>query len=68
MSFRVRLPPHLQIRLRGGRIASEGRVEVRSGGGEWGAICGDGWSLLEAIVVCKQLSLGETRAVICPYQ
>lgn len=26
--------------------------------GHWGAICGDGWSLLEANVVCKSLDLG----------
>lgn len=26
--------------------------------GHWGGICGDGWSLLEANVVCKSLNLG----------
>lgn len=26
--------------------------------GHWGGICGDGWSLLEANIVCKSLNLG----------
>ena len=25
---------------------------------DWGVICGDGWSLLEANVICKELNLG----------
>ncbi|XP_063232254.1 lysyl oxidase homolog 3 [Bacillus rossius redtenbacheri] len=49
----------LHIRLAGGRIPEEGRVEVKFGkSGAWGVICGDGWSLLEAMVVCHQLGLG----------
>lgn len=29
--------------------------------GHWGGICGDGWSLLEANVVCKSLDLGYAK-------
>ena len=37
----------------------EGRVEVRVPSSEhWQLVCGDGWSLLEAMVVCRQLGLG----------
>lgn len=54
----VRMPSYLDIRLVDGRIATEGRVEVRSKSGKWTTVCGDGWSLLEAMVVCKSLGLG----------
>ncbi|XP_055345426.1 lysyl oxidase homolog 4-like [Paramacrobiotus metropolitanus] len=48
-----------QLRLAGGRNNREGRVEVRwDGAGEWGVICGNGWSLKETDVVCRQLGLG----------
>ncbi|XP_012287530.1 lysyl oxidase homolog 3A [Orussus abietinus] len=46
------------IRLAGGRASTEGRVEMKLGKGDWGVVCGDGWSLLEAAVVCRQLGLG----------
>ncbi|XP_068144601.1 lysyl oxidase homolog 2B [Drosophila tropicalis] len=51
----------LYVRLRGGRSRDEGRVEVRLNGNRWGSICADGWSLLEANVVCRQLGLGYAR-------
>ena len=46
----------MQIRLAGGRSDQEGRVEIKLNKG-WGLICGDGWSLFEAAVVCRQLGL-----------
>ncbi|XP_055592888.1 lysyl oxidase homolog 2B-like [Uranotaenia lowii] len=56
---KVRLHQELDVRLAGGRVPSEGRVEVRLGqDGPWGTICGDGWSLLQGNVVCRQLELG----------
>ncbi|KAL1137594.1 hypothetical protein AAG570_009292, partial [Ranatra chinensis] len=54
-----------KLRLVGGRLPTEGRVEVRtenSGKSHWGNICGDGWSLLEAGVVCKHLEFGYALA------
>ncbi|XP_048118919.1 lysyl oxidase homolog 3A isoform X2 [Alosa alosa] len=49
------------IRLSGGRTRVEGRVEVLAATGNatkaWGLICGDGWTVREAMVVCRQLGL-----------
>lgn len=42
------------MRLVGGDYYSEGRVEVYHSS-SWGTICGDSWSLLNAVVICKQL-------------
>ncbi|XP_054845765.1 lysyl oxidase homolog 3 isoform X5 [Eublepharis macularius] len=46
-----------QIRIVGGRSAFEGRVEVKHAG-RWGTVCSSGWSTTEAMVACRQLSLG----------
>ncbi|XP_063369098.1 lysyl oxidase homolog 3A [Cydia amplana] len=46
-----------RLRLVGGRSHNEGGVEIYYNG-EWGSICADGWSLYEAITVCRHLGLG----------
>ncbi|XP_013379008.1 lysyl oxidase homolog 3B [Lingula anatina] len=46
-----------KVRLKGGRHRKEGRVEVRVDG-KWKTVCGTYWSLLEAMVVCRQLGYG----------
>ncbi|XP_044754484.1 endoplasmin-like [Coccinella septempunctata] len=53
-----KLPDSLNLRIVGGRIEQEGRVEVKTDYDNWEPICGDGWSILEAMVVCKTLNYG----------
>ncbi|XP_043675334.1 lysyl oxidase homolog 3A isoform X2 [Vespula pensylvanica] len=48
----------MALRLAGGRVHNEGRLEIKLGTADWGVVCGDGWSLFEAGVVCRQLGLG----------
>ena len=43
-----------QVRLVGGYIPNEGRVEMCMDN-VWGTVCDDGWSSIDATVVCRQL-------------
>ncbi|XP_037092406.1 lysyl oxidase homolog 3B-like [Pollicipes pollicipes] len=52
----------LKARLRGGRLPTEGRLELKVGAADWGVVCGDGWSLLPANIVCRTLGFGFAAA------
>ena len=52
------------IRLVGGSVNNEGRVEVLRSR-QWQTVCDDGWDLNDADVACRQLGYGHAmKAVI----
>ena len=52
-----------EIRLVGGDLSSEGRVEVFHRG-SWGTICDDGFDAADAVVVCNSLGFTGTSEAV----
>ena len=55
---------HGEVRLVGGNVSSEGRVEVCIAG-YWGTVCDDRFAQVDAIVVCRSLNFSDAGNWLC---